>query len=90
MNPWASFAQAFVYPVARAWADAWFDAQRLSQSYQEEKPTDVDKERASRFRAAVDGVQQPAKADTGPQYSPQTIPPHNGVDSSEAIKRKSD
>lgn len=89
MNPWVLFAKTFVYPIARAWADAWFDAQRLSQTYQEEKPNDADKERAARFRAAVDGVRVPAKTDTGPQYSPQNIPPDNGVDSITTTERKS-
>ena len=87
MNPWAAIAQAFVYPVARAWADAWFDAMRVAATYTEESPNATDSDRAAKFRASVERLRQ-RTYDTGPEYSPQNQPPSNPVDPGEATTRK--
>jgi len=87
MNPWAAIAQAFVYPIARAWADAWFDAMRVASTYTEESPNATDADRAAKFRASVERLRQ-RTYDTGPEYSPQNQPPSNPVDPGEATTRK--
>ncbi len=87
MSPWAVFAQAVVYPIARAWADAYFDALRQSATYIEETPNETDADRAARFRAAVERVRQ-RTYDTGPDYTPSSERTHKGVDSSTTLRRK--
>jgi len=87
MNPWAAIAQAFVYPVARAWADAWFDAMRVAATYTEESPNATDTDRAARFRASVERLRQ-RTYDTGSEYTPQNDTPHRGVDSGKTLRRK--
>jgi hypothetical protein len=87
VNPWAAIAQAFVYPVARAWADAWFDARRQSELYLEETPNETDEQRAARFRAAVGRVRN-GTDDTGPENPPSDIQAHNSNDSSATLRRK--
>ncbi len=87
MNPWAAIAQAFVYPVARAWADAWFDARRADALYLEETPNETDAERAARFRAAV-GRLRDGEDDSGPDYPTQAISANNSNDSSPTLRRK--
>ena len=86
MTTWLAFVQAFVYPIARAWADAWFDAMRKASEYQEEAPNATDANRAARFRESVNRLQQ-RTYDTRPEYSPQAIPPSNPVDISTATTR---
>jgi len=87
MNPWAAIAQAFVYPVARAWADAWFDARRADALYLEETPNETDAERAARFRAAV-GRMRDGADDTGPEHTPSDMQANNSNDSSPTLRRK--
>ena len=87
MSPWTVFAQAFVYPVARAWADAFFDAQRQASLYQEESPNETDADRAARFRSAV-GRLPGGAVDTGPEYPTQDLPANNSDDISTTLRRK--
>jgi hypothetical protein len=86
VNPWAAIAQAFVYPVARAWADAWFDARRQDLLYTEEAPNATDVARTNSMRDAY--RMQHATDNTGPEYRPQDIPKSNPVDPGEATTRK--
>ena len=53
MDPWSAIAKAVVYPIARAIADAYFDAHVRHTVCVEEIASELDKERASRFRDAV-------------------------------------
>ncbi len=57
MDPWTAFARAIVYPLARAVADAWFDAMVRYNVNIEEIANELDKDRAARFRAGVERVQ---------------------------------
>ena len=87
MSPWAVFAQAVVYPIARAWADAWFDAQRQAELYLEETPNETDAKRADRFRDAVGRVRD-GEDGPGPDYTPSPERPLKGIDSSTTLRRK--
>ena len=62
MDPWTAIAKAIVYPLAKAIADAWFDARAEYESTTEEKPTDEDHARADRIRDAVKRMQLPSPA----------------------------
>lgn len=53
MDPWSAIAKAVVYPIAKAIADAWFEARYTYERAIQEKPTDEDRDRANRFRDAV-------------------------------------
>jgi hypothetical protein len=77
MDPWTAIAKAIVYPLAKAIADAWFDARAKYESTTEEKPTDEDHARADRIRDAVKRMQLPTQEsrDTG---SINTPPSSNG------------
>lgn len=58
MDPWAAIAKAIVYPLARAIADAWFDARAKYDISTEEVANETDNARGARFRGAV-WVQHP-------------------------------
>lgn len=68
MDPWTAMAKAVVYPLAKAIADAWFDARAKYDIATEERVTDEDRARAGRFADAV-RVQHPANGDTRPKDS---------------------
>lgn len=53
MDPWTAIAKAVVYPLVRAIADAYFDAQVRYNVCIEEIANELDKDRAARFRDAV-------------------------------------
>jgi hypothetical protein len=53
MDPWTAIAKAIIYPFVKAMADAWYDARVRYNVSMEEIASELDKERASRFRDAV-------------------------------------
>ena len=58
IDPWSAIAKAIVYPLARAIADAWFDARAKYDTSIEEVANETDAGRGDRFRGAV-WVQHP-------------------------------
>lgn len=53
MDPWTTLARVVVYPIARAFADAWFEARAKYDVATEERVTNADRVRAGKFAAAV-------------------------------------
>lgn len=71
MDPWTAFARAVVYPIARAFADAWFEARAKYDVATEERVTNADKSRAANFANAVRVLENTANGDTGRKDSAQ-------------------
>jgi hypothetical protein len=74
--------QRIIHTIVYAAIRAYFDAVRDARLFQEEQPTDSDRARADRFRAAVERVRT-SDADTrntGPINSPSNSCPYDGTD----------
>lgn len=70
MDIGAFIARAFVYPMARAFFDAWYEARAKYDIAREEFTNDTDHHRADKFRNAVrsvDGLQSIPDAKSDPK-----------------------
>ena len=74
--------QRIIHAIVYAAIRAYFDAVRDAKLYHEEQPTDADRARADRFRAAVERVRSSNAnpSNTGPVDSPSNRCPHEGTD----------
>jgi hypothetical protein len=76
MDPWTAIARAVVYPLARAVADAWFEARAKYDRGIEEIKTPDDERRANNLRGAVERVQSVSAH--GDDSRPVDSPPDRG------------
>lgn len=76
MDPWTAIAKAVVYPLAKAIADAWFDARAKYDRGVDEAPNDSDRANADRMRSLAQQL-QPIPTDDR-DFRPHDSSPHSG------------
>lgn len=80
MDPWSAIAKAVVYPLARAIADAYFDARARYDYGIEEMRDDDDVRRARNLGAAIKRM-QPIPATGNDSRPVDPAPSSGGIDS---------